>query len=442
MKNYSLLFILLIRQIGFTQMWVPATPFPGATGGFMGNNINTYTGWSLNDAPFINSLLVHNGELYVGGYFTSIGGILAHNIAKWNGTSWSCVGPGNFLSTEFPVVDMIEYNGNLYFTHGSTTHKWDGINFTQEGGFGYDLHVFNGSLLTLGYNTIRVNNNGTISNINFNYDTIGQAFTIEDFNNEIYIGSEKGLFKFSNGVFTNCNGITTNIPVINDIEVYNNELFCVGYFQTIGGLICNNLAKYNGTNWSSIELPLDYFPNPVLDVGCFACKNHFKVIEDKLYLAHLFHAPNQKAYETGPVIVYNGTNWSTLDFSLNHFGYGLTIEKYNGILYSGGIYSAVIMNNIITSVQNFVKLDTNILNINESKIKNIKIHPNPALSYISIETDDFNINQFSISDQMGRVVITGYLNGFKTVISVDQISQGIYHLKVDGAHQTELIFKE
>ena len=77
-----------------------------------------------------------------------------------------------------------------------------------------------------------------------------------------------------------------------------------------------------------------------------------------------------------------------------------------------------------------------------SATANVVMHCGATPVFVDTNTDDFNINQFSISDQMGRVVITGYLNGFKTVISVDQISQGIYHLKVDGAHQTELIFKE
>ncbi|HEU4420862.1 MAG TPA: hypothetical protein VFT55_18125, partial [Planctomycetota bacterium] len=35
-----------------------------------------------------------NGDLVVGGNFTTAGGVSANNIARWNGTSWSALGSG------------------------------------------------------------------------------------------------------------------------------------------------------------------------------------------------------------------------------------------------------------------------------------------------------------------------------------------------------------
>ena len=40
------------------------------------------------------ALAVTGSDLYVGGYFTTAGGIGASNIAKWNGNSWSALGSG------------------------------------------------------------------------------------------------------------------------------------------------------------------------------------------------------------------------------------------------------------------------------------------------------------------------------------------------------------
>src|SRR5262245_55766850 len=34
------------------------------------------------------------GNLYVGGVFTTAGGVFATNIAKWNGSTWSAIGSG------------------------------------------------------------------------------------------------------------------------------------------------------------------------------------------------------------------------------------------------------------------------------------------------------------------------------------------------------------
>ena len=58
------------------QIWVPAMPFPDATGW------NAY-----NLSTEINSLCEKNNEFYVGGSFTAIGGSVAHKIESRNGTS-------------------------------------------------------------------------------------------------------------------------------------------------------------------------------------------------------------------------------------------------------------------------------------------------------------------------------------------------------------------
>src|SRR5438874_3282476 len=35
-----------------------------------------------------------SGNLYVGGYFTIVGDVIANYVAKWNGSSWSALGSG------------------------------------------------------------------------------------------------------------------------------------------------------------------------------------------------------------------------------------------------------------------------------------------------------------------------------------------------------------
>ena len=38
------------------------------------------------------------GNLYAGGDFTTAGGVVANNIAKWDGTAWSPLGSGNGMN--------------------------------------------------------------------------------------------------------------------------------------------------------------------------------------------------------------------------------------------------------------------------------------------------------------------------------------------------------
>jgi len=46
------------------------------------------------DQPGIVRLAIHHGELFAGGRFDSIGGISAHNIARWDGARWNALGEG------------------------------------------------------------------------------------------------------------------------------------------------------------------------------------------------------------------------------------------------------------------------------------------------------------------------------------------------------------
>ncbi|MBI5762671.1 MAG: immunoglobulin domain-containing protein [Planctomycetes bacterium] len=55
------------------------------------------------------ALRSYRGNLYAGGEFTSIGGISANRIARWDGTSWNAVGAG----TDATVRAITEYDGDL-----------------------------------------------------------------------------------------------------------------------------------------------------------------------------------------------------------------------------------------------------------------------------------------------------------------------------------------
>ena len=66
----------------------------------------------------VMAVAYYNGDLFVGGSFTSIGGVAANNIAKWSSSSgWSAVGSG----AENYVTALTVYNGDLYVTGGFTS---------------------------------------------------------------------------------------------------------------------------------------------------------------------------------------------------------------------------------------------------------------------------------------------------------------------------------
>jgi hypothetical protein len=107
------------------------------------------------------SFCVYNDELYVGGSFDSAGGISVHNIARWNGTNWDSVGNGihfSGTSCESGVYSMIVFNGELYVggdidsAGGFAVNgvaRWNGVTWDSLGSGVYNV---NGDML----------NNGTV----------------------------------------------------------------------------------------------------------------------------------------------------------------------------------------------------------------------------------------------------------------------------------------
>lgn len=107
-------------------------------------------------------------------------------------------------------------------------------------------------------------------------------------------------------------------------ELYNNEIYCSGWFTNVSGNSISNLAKYNGTNWLSV-------PNFISAAKPY----NLKVINNELYLS------GDIIYTTDGVFnglaKFNGTNWSGFNIPfLGSGSYILDFCFYKGELYLGG----------------------------------------------------------------------------------------------------------
>jgi len=85
--------------------------------------------------------------------------------------------------------------------------------------------------------------------------------------------------------------------------------------------------------------------------------------------------------------------------------------------------------------------DSNCVLETETFVTNsIKLYPNPASSVLNIKADFNLINQsYTINDGLGRVVLKGKLNEFDATINVEQLSKGIYYMKISDNNSSKFI---
>ncbi|MGH7942153.1 MAG: hypothetical protein ACREFR_13890, partial [Limisphaerales bacterium] len=82
------------------------------------------TGASPEGSPSVNSLVMIGTNLYVGGSFTNAGGVFAQGLAVWNGSTWSGLGSGVYDASGFSqagFVDALAAIGNNLYAGGVFT---------------------------------------------------------------------------------------------------------------------------------------------------------------------------------------------------------------------------------------------------------------------------------------------------------------------------------
>jgi hypothetical protein len=160
--------------------WVSMGGVPGANG------------------PVNAAVIDGSGNLYIGGFFTAAGNVIANNIAEWNGSSWSALGSGISGQGDDgngPYVYALAVSGSTVYAGGDFT--------TAGGSAANDIAQWNGS----------------------SWSALGSGISC--------VGDGNG-------------------PTVSALAVSGSTLYAGGEFSKAGGNAANDIAQWNGTNWSAL----------------------------------------------------------------------------------------------------------------------------------------------------------------------------------------------
>jgi hypothetical protein len=236
--------------------------------------------------PQMCAFTEYNSKLIVGGQFTSAGGNLTNHIAAWDGSSWSTLGSG--VSTSTAAQEPIRA-----------------------------LAVFSGSIIAAG-----------ILNVNTPMPNI---------------------VKWNGSSWSNLASTTPTVSFIgssvNAFVVYNNKLIAAGSFTSIGGINANNIAQWDGTNWTPLGSGITPFAGPYNSPIMYGVKSLI-VYNNELYAGGIF--TNAGGISVSNVAKWNGTTWAAVGSGIpactNTYNYYSGVSSFcifNNQLYAGNCTNGV-----------------------------------------------------------------------------------------------------
>jgi hypothetical protein len=227
--------------------------------------------WSALGSGVDNSIFalgMSGTNLYVGGRFITVGGVVANHIAKWDGTVWSALGSGVSGDVTAVAVSGTDlYAGGFFTTAGGVpaNHiaKWDGSVWSAIGS-GVDNHVY--SLAVIGSN-LYAGGTFTMSGIPMfiakwdgsAWSTVDSGMT-SDVNAMAVIGGDlyvaaTSVGKWDGNVWSSLSRMSNDYPNSPDVyalAVSGSSLYAGGTFTIAGGVSATNIAKWDGSAWSAL----------------------------------------------------------------------------------------------------------------------------------------------------------------------------------------------
>lgn len=345
---------------------------------------------SLAGSRDVKALAADGDTLYVGGNFGSAGANASKNLVRWNGEAWSSIGPDGGPNDPVQAVALAGdglYVGGLFtFAGGSAAHfvaRWDGASWS---GLGRGLDGIVNAVAASGSNVYVGGNFTTATNADGStvavsrvarWDGSGWSALGQGANSRVTALAASGGNLFVGGEFTtvfNPGGVPVTVnriarwdgsewlplgagvagggfppfggPMVRAIAVSGEDVFIGGRFQSADGITVNNVARWNGFEWSPLGqgvydgggIPVSPSVAPVIALA---------VHGEKLYVGGNFISVLDESGSSIPasrIAQWDGLAWSTLGAGVSGADTLSSVRALaaapDGALYVGGLFTA------------------------------------------------------------------------------------------------------
>ena len=237
-----------------------------------------------NQGPRVAALIARGSDVFAGGSFTNIGGVAARGIARWDGTNWYALGDavgGDIRALAFGPDGSLYIGGQLLAPDGtvSTNHvaRWDGAAWHElEGSVARQVnalavdpqgHLFMGGDTVFpasGKATGLAMWDGTQWSLVGNKVLNSVVFALSQSGSDLYVGGSfdrvgtQDIESIARWDGTNWYGLGPGIPsvrhgfYVSALAVRGPEVIAAGNFETAGTNPARNLARWDGSSWSSL----------------------------------------------------------------------------------------------------------------------------------------------------------------------------------------------
>jgi len=348
----------------------------------------------------------YKNEMYAGGYsITNETYGNDNGIARWDGTSWNELGLIGLVRCLYEFEDTLYVGGWLDSIIGSDIRcdglvKWDGTNWHEV----ENLPQFN-------------NPNPKVS-------------SISEYNNELYIGgsfyidnldttySYVHIIKYNGNQWLELNGDVVTSSVVN-MEVYDNYLYCLTEYLGQPNLC---MKKWDGYEWSDNGL---YPSNRIFSM---------KVFNNELWIGGDFSSIGN--LQANNIAKWNGSIWCSMEDSI--MGIVRLLEEYNNELYIGGNFQMIDTLNINYIAKwtggSYVDTCSSPVSIIEipNKTNDVTVYPNPAQDILNIDITNDILQVLEVYNQTGQLIEKLKCNNNNQSIDISHLQTGTYFIRVIG----------